>query len=115
MQQSKTNFAKKALVAGTIVAGTFFSAASMANTSSAFSFRTLGNGNEVRNELSGTARSVNLDLACGAKKDSAMGKAKDGKCGAKKDSTMSKSKDGKCGEGKCGGKKKDGKKKPGSN
>ena len=109
MQQSKTNFAKKALVAGTIVAGTFFSAASMANTSSAFSFRTLGNGNEVRNELSGTTSSMNLDLACGANK------SKDGKCGAKKDSTMSKSKDGKCGEGKCGGKKKDAKKKPSSN
>lgn len=110
MQNQKTNFAKKALVAGSIVAGTFFSAAAMANTASAFSFRTLGNGNDVRNELSG-ARSMNLDLACGAKKDSSADKMKDAKCGAKKDSAMGKSKDGKCGEGKCGGKKK-GKKKP---
>ncbi len=113
MQNQKTNFAKKALVAGTIVAGTFFSAAAMANTSSAFSFRTLGSGNDVRNELNG-ARSMNLDLACAAKKDSGTGKAKDAKCGAKKDSTMSKTKDGKCGEGKCGGKKKDAKKPSGN-
>jgi|GEM_PF-3252185 len=100
MQNQKKNTVKATSIAASVIAGSLLSVAALANSSSAFSFRSLGNGNEVRNELSSNTRALNMDLTCGA------GKAKDSKCGDKKDSTMSKAKDGKCGEGKCGDTKK---------
>lgn len=86
----------KILFSGSLVASAILGLAALQVSAKPVSYTNLGSGAAVRNALAGTATTANtIELACGAKKDSASaGKAKDGKCGQ-----------GKCGEGKCGNKK----------
>jgi uncharacterized low-complexity protein len=87
----------KVLFSGSLVASAILGLAALQVSAKPVSYTNLGSGAAVRNALTGTTATAanTMELACGAKKDSASaGKAKDGKCGQ-----------GKCGEGKCGNKK----------
>ncbi|WP_143310119.1 hypothetical protein [Chitinophaga vietnamensis] len=88
---------KKVLFSGSLVAGAILGLASLHVNANPASYTNLGTGAAVRDALTGNHTAANaIELACGAKKDSAAvgGKSKEGKCGQ-----------GKCGEGKCGDKK----------
>jgi uncharacterized low-complexity protein len=88
---------KKVLFSGSLVAGAILGMAALQVNARPASYTNLGSGAAVRNALTGTNGNAanTIELACGAKKDSASaGKTKEGKCGQ-----------GKCGEGKCGDKK----------
>lgn len=88
---------KKVLISGSLVAGAILGMAALQVTARPVSYTNLGSGAAVRNALTGTSNTAanTIELACGAKKDSASaGKTKEGKCGQ-----------GKCGESKCGNKK----------
>lgn len=91
---------KKSILASALVAGALLTGAS------AFGFSNLGNGENVRTNLSGnTAITKNLEHACGEKGKSDSTKTKDAKKSkTKKGKDHKCGKDGKCGEGKCGGK-----------
>lgn len=87
----------KVLFSGSLVASAILGLATLQVSAKPVSYTNLGSGAAVRNALTGTTATAanTMELACGAKKDSASaGKAKDGKCGQ-----------GKCGESKCGNKK----------
>ncbi|HWV66165.1 hypothetical protein [Chitinophaga sp.] len=88
---------KKVLFSGSLVAGAILGMAALQVTATPVGYTDLGSGAAVRNALTGASGNTAnaIELACGAKKDSATaGKSKEGKCGQ-----------GKCGEGKCGDKK----------
>ncbi|ANI88764.1 hypothetical protein A9P82_05360 [Arachidicoccus ginsenosidimutans] len=94
---------KKTILASTLAVSALLIGASV-NPASAFGFSNLGNGENVRANLSNNENSdKNFELKCGkkdksdttsTKKEKKAKKGKDHKCG----------KDGKCGEGGCGGK-----------
>ncbi|MBO9732180.1 MAG: hypothetical protein J7623_26295 [Chitinophaga sp.] len=95
--KSNNSISKKVLFSGSLVASAILGLASLQVSAKPVSYTNLGSGAAVRNALTGTAGTAanTMELACGAKKDSASaGKSKEGKCGQ-----------GKCGEGKCGNKK----------
>ena len=95
--KNNNSISKKVLFSGSLVASAILGLATLQVTAKPVSYTNLGSGAAVRNALTGTAGNAanSIELACGAKKDSASaGKAKEGKCGQ-----------GKCGEGKCGNKK----------
>lgn len=90
---------KKVMLTGTVIASAILGLTAVQASANA-GYTHLGTGAEVRAKLTGHNTANTLELACGAKKDSASaGKTKEGKCAQ-----------GKCGEAKCGNKK-DGKKK----
>ncbi|HEY0298654.1 MAG TPA: hypothetical protein VGB84_05485 [Arachidicoccus sp.] len=88
---------KKSILASTLAVSALLIGASV-NSASAFGFSNLGNGENVRTNLSGNSGSFkNLEHACGEK-------SKSDTTTTKKEKKTKKGKDHKCGkDGKCGG------------
>ncbi|NSL87893.1 hypothetical protein [Chitinophaga solisilvae] len=103
--ENNKSISKKMLLSGSLVAAAILGfAASQPASANPVSYHHMGTGEAVRSALTGNGAAASaMELACGAKKDSAgVKKGKEGKCG-----------EGKCGEGKCGTDKKKGEKKGG--
>lgn len=96
---------KKSILTSALVAGALLTGVSI-NSASAFSFSNLGNGENIRNNLStNDVAEKNLEHSCGEKSKSDSTKNKDAKKTKNKKGKDHKcGKDGKCGEGGCGGK-----------
>ena len=101
----------KALLAGSLIAGSLVGVNALTASNANFEYNNLGSGAELRTALIDDASGLNtFEGKCGGKTDSSKtAKTKDhkcgeGKCGDKK--KEAKTKDHKCGEGKCGDKKK---------
>ena len=99
----------KTVLRGLLVAGAMMTTGSITvSASSLLDFKNLGNGAEVRNNLSNHVNSkTNIEMNCAnhdtksTEKSATDMKCGEGKCGDVK-TTETKSADAKCGEGKCG-------------
>lgn len=96
---------KKSILASALVTGALLTGAGL-YSASAFGFNNLGNGENIRTNLSANGNIIkNLEHTCGQKSKSDSTKTKDAKKTKNKKGNDHKcGKDGKCGEGKCGGK-----------